>query len=168
MVHTAREILTREAKTIIMVGKLDKEERSSSKTCSTGNEVTANESQRSTESVIVVGAEDVIENEPTSWRSVFNWDEFGHSLILGFAPTAWDVFSDLQIATSLAEEYGEVHSAGLSYLFVCLPGLYLLNETLGEVLSDRLAKFQMFVKRSSFGVHFKILGGFVFEKALFN
>lgn len=137
--HTAREIPSREAKTIVMIGKLDEEERSSSRTCSgnsTENEVTANQSEHSTdESVSVVGVEDVFENEP-SWRSQFNWDDFGYSLILGFAPTAWDVFSDLRIATQLAEEYGEIHSAGLSYLFVCLPGLYLLNETLGEVLSD--------------------------------
>ena len=87
--HTAREIPSREAKTIVMIGKLDEEERSSSRTCSgnsTENEVTANQSEHSTdESVSVVGVEDVFENEP-SWRSQFNWDDFGYSLILGFAP----------------------------------------------------------------------------------
>ena len=67
--------------------------------------------------------------------SRFNWDDFGYSLILGFAPTAWDVYSDLKIADQL-EDNGESYSAGLSFLFICFPGLYLFNEVLTEKLSS--------------------------------
>ena len=28
-----------------------------------------------------------------SWKAAFNWNDFFYSLILGFLPTAWDVFS---------------------------------------------------------------------------
>ena len=53
-----------------------------------------------------------------SWREAFNWDDFAYNLILGFLPTAWDVFSDLGIASYLKAN-AEVDSAGLSYLFIC-------------------------------------------------
>ena len=82
---------------------------------------------------------DNLANEHLSWTNLFNWDDFGYSLILSFAPTTWDVFSDLSIADQLEEEdkNDKDYEAGLSYLFVCLPGLYMLNETMSEVLSDR-------------------------------
>ena len=60
-----------------------------------------------------------------SCKAAFNWDDFFYSLILGFLPTAWDVFSDLRIASLLKEEVN-VETAGLSYIFVCLPGTTLL------------------------------------------
>ena len=60
-----------------------------------------------------------------SWKAAFNWNDFFYSLILGFLPTAWDVFSDLKIASLLKEEF-DVEAAGLSYLFVCLPGITTL------------------------------------------
>ena len=70
-----------------------------------------------------------------SWKAAFNWDDFLYSLILGFLPTAWDVLSDLQIASQLKEEV-DVETAGLSYLFVCLPGITLLF----DLFSSRLTK----------------------------
>ena len=81
--------------------------------------------------------EDVVGNFPVhqDWRSLFNWDDLGYSLILGFVPTAWDVYSDLDIANQLTTS-GDSISAGLSYLFICFPGLYMFNEVLTEKLSN--------------------------------
>ena len=80
---------------------------------------------------------DMVEDLPhtQSWDCLFNWDDFGYSLIFGFAPTAWDVYSDLTIADELTES-GESISAGLTYLFVCFPALYVFSEALGEKLSS--------------------------------
>ena len=86
---------------------------------------------------VVVDIEEVVENLPQnqSWSSLFNWDDFGYSLILGFIPTAWDVFSDLMLAEELKKEES-ISAAGLSYLFICFPGLYIFNEALTEKLSS--------------------------------
>ena len=73
--------------------------------------------------------------EDLSWKSVFNWDDFGYCLISGFAPTAWDVISDINVAFYL-ESTGDVTSAGLIYMFVCLPGLYMLNEVLNWYIGE--------------------------------
>ena len=87
---------------------------------------------------VVADIEDVVENlaPNQSWASLFNWGDFGYSLILGFAPTAWDVYSDLTIADELAQKERDTISAGLSYLFICFPGLYMFNEALTEKLSS--------------------------------
>ena len=88
-------------------------------------------------SSIIIPMEPLVEEESpetSSWTSVFNWDDFGYSLILGFAPTAWDVYSDLTIANYLTSR-GDSISAGLSYLFICFPGLNVLSEILTEKLS---------------------------------
>ena len=76
--------------------------------------------QHSTGSVMVDIEDMVVEDLPPtqSWSRLFNWDDFGYSLILGFAPTAWDVYSDLTIAEELRKS-GDSISAGLSYLFIC-------------------------------------------------
>ena len=73
--------------------------------------------------------------EDLSWKSVFNWDDFGYCLISGFVPTAWDVFSDINVAFYL-EENDDVTSAGLIYMFVCLPGLQMLNEVLNWYIGE--------------------------------
>ena len=70
-------------------------------------------------------------------QTAFNWDDFFYSFILGFLPTAWDVFSDLGIALQLKEEV-DVETAGLSYLFVCLPGI----TPLFNLFSSKLSKQQ--------------------------
>ena len=86
---------------------------------------------------VILDIEDIVGNFPVhqDWTSLFNWDDFGYSLILGFAPTAWDVYSDLDIADQLTSS-GDSISAGLSYLFICIPGLNMFNEVLTEKLSD--------------------------------
>ena len=112
--------------------------------CSSGNErdirrrepetSSISATQHSTGSSVKV---DMVEDfpPPQSWDCLFNWDDFGYSLIFGFAPTAWDVYSDLTIADELTES-GESISAGLTYLFVCFPALYMFSEALGEKLSS--------------------------------
>ena len=132
-------------------------------------------SEGSNQSVVVTGVEevnedglhgvvddvvdDVVDNVTyvdLSWGALFNWDDFGYSLILGFAPTTWDVFSDLRIAETL-EDSGDIYSAGLSYLFVCLPGLHMINETLGEKLSDYSTALVLFIN---------LVGGVVLSSAM--
>ena len=102
---------------------------------------------------VIINIDDMVEHLPPdqSWTSLFNWDDFGYSLILGFAPTAWDVYSDLTIANQLCgveceeriwvqpqdtEKEGDPISAGLSYLFICFPGLYMFSEALNDKLSS--------------------------------
>ena len=75
------------------------------------------------------------DEEDLSWKSVFNWDDFGYCLISGFVPTAWDVISDINVAFYL-EGNVDVTSAGLIYLFVCLPGLSMLNEVLNWYIGE--------------------------------
>ena len=60
-----------------------------------------------------------------SWQEAFTWDDFLYSLFVGFLPTAWDVLSDILIASQLKDQVDK-ETAGLSYLFVCAPGITLL------------------------------------------
>ena len=85
----------------------------------------------STSFVIETGNED----DP-SWTSSFNWEDFGYCLISGFAPTAWDVISDINVAFYL-EENGDVTSSGLIYVFVCLPGVYMVSDLLSEYIKEK-------------------------------
>ena len=78
--------------------------------------------------------QEVVGADLSGWREVFNWDDFAYNLILGFLPTAWDVFSDLGIASYLKAN-AEVDSAGLSYLFICFPGLHMSLDLLIRRLS---------------------------------
>ena len=115
---------------------------------------------------------DNLANDNLSWGNLFNWDDFGYSLILGFAPTTWDVISDLIIASQLEDDEKDDERrnlAGLSYLFVCLPGLYMLNETLSEVLSDCSSALVHFVTLYS-SVFFSsaMIGAFYMDPLLFK
>ena len=129
--------------------------------CSSGNERECYDDNRSQPETsrfqhptgsVILNIDDMVENLPTnqSWASLFNWDDFGYSLILGFAPTAWDVYSDLTIANQLCgvecedrilvhpqdTESGDPISAGLSYLFICFPGIYMFSEAFNDKLSS--------------------------------
>ena len=57
----------------------------------------------------------------------FNWDDFFFNLIFGLAPTAWDMYTDLELASHLLESEN-AHTAGLCYVFICLPGINLVKE----------------------------------------
>ena len=111
--------------------KQDKETTCAVSSFSSGIPPGAGRSADSNSFVVETGTED----EDLSWKSLFNWDDFGYCLISGFAPTAWDVISDINVAIYL-EETGNVTSAGLIYMFVCLPGLYMLNEVLNWCIGE--------------------------------
>ena len=70
------------------------------------------------------------------WIDIFAWDEFFSNLILSLLPSAWDVFSDLRLGFGL-EASGDDHTAGLCYIFISLPGFYLLLGWLAKQLGDR-------------------------------
>ena len=65
------------------------------------------------------------------------FENFAYNLLLGFVPTVWDVVSDLRTAKTL-EDTEERSLAGLSFLFVCLPGYYLLMDLLQQKISNWL------------------------------
>ena len=60
-------------------------------------------------------------------KECFNWGDFFFALIFGLAPTAWDMYTDLELASHLLESENE-HAAGLCYVFICLPGINLFKE----------------------------------------
>ena len=70
------------------------------------------------------------------WKNL--WQDFSYNLILSFLPTAWDVVSDLRTAQYL-EEIEEVGFAGLSFLFVFFPFLYLCLDLLTQKISKSCA-----------------------------
>ena len=82
--------------------------------------------------------------EITSWvwiktwleetKGCFNWGDFFFALIFGLAPTAWDMYTDLKLASHLHESEN-AHAAGLCYVFICLPGINLVKEKVGEAAS---------------------------------
>ena len=88
--------------------------------------------------------------EITSWvriktwleetKGCFTWGDFFFALIFGLAPTAWDMYTDLKLATHLHEEEN-AHAAGLCYVFICLPGINLVKEQVGienDIQQDHL------------------------------
>ena len=123
-----------------------------SQASSSAEEVRTPRCQHSTNSFVMNIEDNGADNleADQSWMSQFNWDDFGYSLILGFAPTAWDVYSDLKIADQL-EDNGDSYSAGLSFLFICFPGLYLFNEVLTEKLSSSCSNMIVIIVNFSCG-----------------
>ena len=69
-----------------------------------------------------------------TWRQ--RLEDFVYNLVLSFLPTAWDVISDLRTAEHLKDK-DELGFAGLSFLFICLPGLYLILDLFTQKLSKR-------------------------------
>ena len=56
-------------------------------------------------------------------RQSFTWGKFFFAFFLGFLPTAWDVFTDIEFGMN-QEMMGEETSAGLCYMFICLPPIF--------------------------------------------
>ena len=79
----------------------------------------------------VDGDEITLSNRIRFWfketKGHFNWDDFFFNLIFGLAPTAWDMYTDLELASHLLESEN-AHAAGLCYVFICLPGINLVKE----------------------------------------
>ena len=98
----------------------------------------------------IPGTEIVAAAEISSWiriktwlketQECFNWGDFFFALIFGLAPTAWDMYTDLKLASHLHEEEN-AHAAGLCYVFICLPGINLVKEQVGidyDIQQDHL------------------------------
>ena len=79
----------------------------------------------------VDGDEITLSNRIRFWfketKGHFNWDDFFFNLIFGLAPTAWDMYTDLELASHLLDSEN-AHTAGLCYVFICLPGINLVKE----------------------------------------
>ena len=81
----------------------------------------------------VTNTEDDVDTKPSIWNEIlnakflFNWNDFCYDLILGFAPTAWDIGTDFNFAAELLDTGCEedVLAAGLSYIFISLPVIFL-------------------------------------------
>ena len=69
------------------------------------------------------------------WKTHWNWTDFFYNLTLDLAPAAWDIITDLQFAAVL-----DIHSAGLSYMFISLPIVWLVAEQIAEI---KISKIKM-------------------------
>ena len=72
-------------------------------------------------------------------KTHWNWNIFFYNLILDLAPAAWDQITDLQFAKYL--ETQDIHRAAVSYMFICLPIIYLVVEAVAKV--SKISKIRM-------------------------
>ena len=70
------------------------------------------------------------------WKAHWNWNDFFYNLILDLAPASWDIITDLIFAGAL--EIVDIHSAGLSYMFICLPFVWLVSEHVAEIKINKI------------------------------
>ena len=101
--------------------------------------------------------------EITSWiwiktwlketKECFNWSDFFFALIFGLAPTAWDMYTDLELACYLLESEN-VHASGLCYVFICLPGINLVKEQVGEAASKLQSRVGVLLSGLIMGLYF--------------
>ena len=86
---TTLEIIHEEEEISSDNGQSFRDKTSEPGTSSSAEEFSEPRSKHSTEQVIL-DIEDIVGKFPVhqDWTSLFNWDDFGYSLILGFAPTA--------------------------------------------------------------------------------
>ena len=81
----------------------------------------------------LTNTEENIDTKPSIWNEIlngkvlFNWNDFFYDLILGFAPSAWDMGTDFYFAAELLDTDREedVLAAGLCYIFITLPVFFL-------------------------------------------
>ena len=66
-------------------------------------------------------------------KQYFNWSDFFFGLIFGLAPTGWDMYTDLWLGSELLHSEN-AQAAGLCYVFICLPGINLIKERVGEAV----------------------------------
>ena len=101
--------------------------------------------------------------EITSWiwiktwlketKECFNWSDFFFALIFGLAPTAWDMYTDLELASYLLESEN-AHASGLCYVFICLPGINLVKEQVGEAASKLQSRVGVLLSGLIMGLYF--------------
>ncbi len=75
----------------------------------------------------LLSVNDYINQITQSCRSSCNWTDFLYTLTFGFLPTAWDVYTDISLGVKLEKEE-DVHTAGLCWMFVCFPLVFLVIE----------------------------------------
>ena len=112
---------------IIIVRNAETSERTSNITEAQQNEATR--SEPSLGSVWFASIRTFIMKIPDDIRNSFNWNDFLYSFTFGFLPTAWDVYTDISLGTKLQAQE-DVYSAGLCWMFVCLPPCFLIIENL--------------------------------------
>ena len=95
--------------------------------------------------------------------------DFAYNFFLSFLPTAWDVISDLRTAEHLKDS-GEVGFAGLSFLFICFPGLYLALDLITQKISKSFNSSKAALFNISFGISlsFAMIIGFYNNILLFK
>ena len=98
-----------------------------------------------------------------SWS--YLWQDFAYNFFLSFLPTAWDVISDLRTAEHLKDS-GEVGFAGLSFLFICFPGLYLALDLICERFDG--SKAALFNVSCGVSLSFAMIIGFSNNVLLFE
>ena len=118
----------------------------------------------------IPGTEIVAAAEISSWirikawlkatKECFNWGDFFFALIFGLAPTAWDMYTDLELANHLLEEENK-HAAGLCYVFICLPGINLVKEKVGEAASKLQSRVGVLLAGLIMGLYF-LMGTAIF------
>ena len=64
-------------------------------------------------------------------RENFKWDNFNYALFFGLLPTAWDILSDYKFGTSQEAE-GEETTAGLCYMFICMPTILSIHSAIAS------------------------------------
>ena len=73
-------------------------------------------------------------------RNSFNKHDLLYAFIFGFLPTAWDVYTDISLGSTL-EAQEDIYTAGLCWSFVCLPPCFLCIEM--AVSKKRTLWFQL-------------------------
>ena len=88
-------------------------------------------------------------------KKYFNWDDFFFGLIFGLAPTAWDMYTDLQLGSHLLDTEN-AHAAGLCYAFICLPGINLVKEQVGEAVMKSQRQAGLLLAGLIMGLYFAL------------
>ena len=74
----------------------------------------------------------VLEHVKTHW----DWNDFFYNLTLDLAPAAWNIITDFVFAKAL--ETKDIYLAGLSYMFICLPIIWLVCEKVAEIKISKI------------------------------
>lgn len=70
-------------------------------------------------------------------KTYFNWNDFFYTLILGLAPSVWDIATDFQLAEQLIK-IGRMDIAGFCYIFIFGPGYYLLPFSMAQLAFNKI------------------------------
>eukprot|EP00092_Neocalanus_flemingeri_P002204 GFUD01002344.1.p1 GENE.GFUD01002344.1~~GFUD01002344.1.p1 ORF type:complete len:451 (-),score=84.54 GFUD01002344.1:67-1419(-) len=128
------------------------------------------------ESVTTVTSDDdnalsftVLWEEAKAWQLSFSFSQLGSAIILGLAPSAWDVGSDHRFAKKLQQEdddWSRIIAPTLCYLFISLPGL-VMAVTFPQKMMTRLGhRCCPAGSRADYKLIFNILSGILVVGAI--